>query len=222
MRWSRFGFIALLICLISGVAAASSFSFTGTFVQDDQMQSFLFMAPSSTVLLRTWGYAGGVNAAGDKIAEGGFDPVLSLFDVTGGLPAGPLIDQNNDGAGVAIDPVTGNASDSLLSETTLDPTHVYLLVLTQYDNTANGPTYGDGFSRTGQGNFTSGAFGCGGTAPFCDSSTIYRTGLWAVDITGVASASAVGVPEPASVLSLGLGVAGLALLKYRRLARRRA
>ena len=85
MRLSRFGFVILAFCLSIGVAAAGNFSFTGTFSQDDQLQVFLFTAPSASTLLRTWSYAGGTNAAGQVILPGGFDPILSVFDATGGL-----------------------------------------------------------------------------------------------------------------------------------------
>ena len=111
--------------------------------------------------LRTWGYAGtglGTNAAGATILAGGFDPVLTVYDAgTVGLgPLSPYVDSNNDGAGVAIDLATGNAYDSLLTLAGLDPTHTYALVLSENDNLSPGypSTYGDGFSQTGQGNFT--------------------------------------------------------------------
>src|SRR3954464_13851032 len=99
MRLGRFGSVLLIICLFSSIAAAANFSFTGTFAKDDDLQIFLFTAPSTDVLLRTWGYAGGTNINGQVIPPGGFDPILSLYDATGGLGAlSPLIDTNDDGA----------------------------------------------------------------------------------------------------------------------------
>src|SRR5215471_10778164 len=115
MRVRRFGFGILAFCLSIGVAAAGNFSFTGVFTQDDQLQVFQFTAPSASTLLRTWGYAGGTNINGNLILPGGFDPILSVFDATGGLLSSSLLfDNNNDGAGVATDATTGSASDSLL------------------------------------------------------------------------------------------------------------
>lgn len=218
MRSCRLGIGFVVVCLLAGVASANSFSFNGSFIQDDQLQVFLFTAPSSSVLLRTWSYAGGVNAAGATIPAGGFDPVLSLFDATGGLSASSaFIDTNNDGAGVAIDPATGNAYDSLLLLSTLSASHTYALVLSQSGNFAAGPTYGDGFIQAGQGNFTGSANGCGGTAPFCESLGIYRNGMWAVDIVGVGAASEPGsVPEPGTILSGLIGIGALALMRRRR------
>src|ERR1700694_5566745 len=98
--------ILAVLAFLAGIASAADFSFTGTFSQDDQLQVFTFKVDTpSTVLMRTWGYAGGTNAAGQMIPRGGFDPILSLFDSTG-----MLIGLNEDGTGfVAPDPHTGAA-----------------------------------------------------------------------------------------------------------------
>jgi len=221
MRLSRFGFLVLAFCFSIGVAAAGNFSYTGAFSQDDQLEVFLFTAPSASTVVRTWSYAGGINDAGQVILPGGFDPILTVFDATGGLVAGSsLIDSNNDGAGVDTDPVTGNAFDSQLVLNLLTPGSTYALILSQNDNVANGPTYGDGFSRSGQGNFTAGAFGCPGTDPFCDASPAQRNGQWAVDILGVGSATDVtntgAVPEPGTTLLLVTGLSSLVVLGRRQ------
>lgn len=89
--------------LTMGAAQATpqNFSFTGTFSQDDNVQLFHFtVGDTSTVTLRTWSYAGGVNAAGQTIARGGFDPILALFDGTG-----VLINQNDDGGCGLVAPI---------------------------------------------------------------------------------------------------------------------
>jgi hypothetical protein len=162
-----------------------------------------------------------MNAAGQMILPGGFDPILSVFDATGGLVTSSLlVASNNDGAGVDTDPATGNAFDSLLVLNALNPGGIYVLILSQNDNSANGPTYGDGFGRTGQGNFTAGAFGCPGTDPFCDASPAQRNGQWAVDILGVETASDItnagAVPEPGTTLLLVTGLSSLVLLGRRK------
>ena len=224
MRVCRFGFGIVAVCLSIGVAAAGDFSFTGTWTQDDQLEVFQFTAPSPITMLRTWGYAGGTNANGQVILPGGFDPILTVFDATGGLVSSSvLVDSNNDGAGVDTDGTTGNAFDSLLLLSALNPGGTYVLILSQNDNFANGPTYGNGFGRDGQGNFTAGAFGCVGTAPFCESPFVpQRTGDWAVDITGVESAADItnnggaGVPEPGTIVLLAAGLTSLVLLGRRR------
>jgi hypothetical protein len=221
MNFRRFVPAILYLCVSAGVAGAATFSFTGTFVQDDQLTIFLFTAPSPTVTLRTWSYAGGTDASGQLIAPGGFDPILSVFDATGGLTAGSLLlADNNDGAGVPTD--LGNGFDSLLSIPGLSVGGTYAVVLSQNDNAANGPVFGSGFVRDGQGNFTPGAFGCLGTS-FCDSSANQRNGNWEVDILGVGSATiqgAAATPEPTSLLLSAAGIAGL-VLRRRRVAQSR-
>ena len=224
MRSSVLGMATMAVCLFGGTAVAGTFSFQGTFTADDQLQVFLFSAPSASVLLRTWSYAGGTNAASTPIHAGGFNPVLTLFDATGGLSGmSILITSNDDGAGVATDSSTGNAYDSLLSLTGLNAGHTYALILSENDNLAIGPAYGDGFSEAGNGNFTGSLNNCGGTDPFCENGLgingpVYRNGNWAVDITGVRDATEQGaaVPEPASVGLLAAGAAILAALKRRR------
>jgi hypothetical protein len=212
MRLSRFGLVILAFCLFAGVATAGNLSFSGVFTQDDQLQVFLFTAPSAGATVRTWSYAGGTNANGQKFLAGGFDPVLSVFDASGGLLGSSLlVDSNNDGAGVAADPVTSNAFDSLL---VLGAAGTYALVLSENDNLP-GPTYADGFTRSGQGNFTGGANGCGDQVPFCEDPFLpLRTGQWAVDILGGDAVTA-ATPEPASMLLLVSGIVGLGLLRRR-------
>jgi hypothetical protein len=216
MRLSRLGIVTLAFCLSIGVASAGNISFTGTFTQDDQLELLQFTASSASVVIQTWGYAGGTNANGLPILPGGFDPFLSLFDANGGLlPGSLLIGSNNDGAGVAADPVTGYASDSLLVMTLL-PGGTYVVVLSQNDNWAYGPTYGDGFHQSDMGNFTASENGCSDTAPFCTGPTLpNRTGNWAVDILGVDSAADISAPEPGSMLLLATGLTSLMLLRRR-------
>jgi hypothetical protein len=222
---SRLGLVISVVCLSAGLARANDFSFTGTFVQDDQLQLFLFTAPSANTIVRTWGYAGGTNANGQVIPAGGFDPLLSVFDATGGLVGSSSLIALND-AGTpcpdqapncaSADPVTGSAWDALLVLDTLNPGGTYALILSQTNNDPNQitGTFGDGLSHSGVGNFTAAEFHCCGTTPFWDGNCDQRTGNWAVDISGVGAAinaGAIITPEPGSLLVFAAGITGLAL-----------
>lgn len=207
---------AAAISLFTGAstASAANFSFTGNFALDDDVQLFNFNVTSeSMVTLRTLSYAGGVNAAGETIARGGFDPILILYD-----SAGNVIDWNDDpGPGVVpTDPTTNSYWDAFL--TALLAPGSYIVSLTQYDNFSSG-TLADGFWREGEGNFTV-YIGCPNSGPaFNDASGqpgCARDSHWAVDVLNVADASAVPVPEPASLSLFGLGLLGLGFIRHRK------
>jgi len=217
--------IAFFTCLgaFSGSASASAFSFTGTFVSDDQSQVFSFVAGAGSAIIRTWGYGGsgaGTNAAGQIILPGGFDPYLSLFDAGSSLLLStPLLAVNdNGGASVVPDPITGEFFDSYLDTAavplTLTPGAKYWVVLTESPSSPLGSTYGDGFSGDGQGNYTGSIYGCL-TAGFCDADGNQRNGNWALDISGVVSAHT--VPEPAPFWMTGTAFAILLFVWRRRI-----
>lgn len=202
----------LAACLLSAApAVAGNFSFVGTFDQDDNVQLFNFVVgAASNVTLRSWGYAGGVNAAGTTIAQGGFDTILALFDSTGAF-----IDQNDDGGCslVAADAETGVCYDTFL--TAALGAGSYTVAVMQYNNFALGPNLSNGFVRSGQGNFTT-EFGCSENQPafndVTDGAGCGRSNAWAFDILNVEDAVAPprAVPEPASwaLMISGLGLAG--------------
>ena len=208
------------IMLASSPAYATDFSFIGNFTQDDNVQLFNFtVGAPSTVTLRTWSYAGGVNAAGNPIARGGFDPILALFD-----SAGNLIQQNDDGGcGNVSQDISGTCYDTFL--TAMLGTGNYTVAVMQYDNFANGPNLSDGFENDGAGNFTS-AFSCAAAqTSFRDvsgSSACGRDSHWAFDILNVAEAVVVGngVPEPSTwaMMLLGFGAIGASMRVNRKKA----
>lgn len=219
--------MALVMCIgmalmLAPLAQADNFSFTGNFTQDDNVQLFNFtVGASSNVILRSWSYAGGVNAAGQSIPEGGFDPILAFFD-----NSGLLIGQNDDGgcALVPADSVTGECYDVYLAVNDL-PAGKYTVSVMEYDNFANGPNLSDGFLEQGNGNFTT-EFANSSTAPGCskfiDVTGDCRDGRWAFDILGADQASTPPptiTPEPAAVVLFGTGMlilAGVWTLKKRR------
>ncbi|NRF70314.1 PEP-CTERM sorting domain-containing protein [Aquincola sp. S2] len=191
-RTLRTALAAAAVAAGSVSAWAANVSFTGNLAGDNDVQTFSFtLATTADVTLRTWSYAGGINAAGDTIAAGGFDPIVSLF-LGNGIGA-ILLTSNDDDPSVATDPATGSALDALLAVTGL-PSGTYTVALSQFANFAIGPTLGDGFLGAGNTGFDG------------------RSAAWALDILGVDAA--VSVPEPSSLalalLALAAAAAGAA------------
>jgi hypothetical protein len=191
-------YVAILaIGVIAGNANATDFSFTGNFRDDDEVQEFHFAVtePSADVILRTWSYAGGTNAAGTEIAGGGFDPIVTLFNSS----TGRFILDKDDG-GLVVDPNTGNSLDSLLQSNLSEGN--YTATVTQYSSFANGSFLDEGFQGSEATNFSS------------------RDSHWALDILNVDSASLGNsyispIPEPESYALLLAGL-GLVTLMARR------
>src|SRR5947208_8666179 len=115
--------------LFAGVtASAANITLQGSFTEDDGIQLFdIVVAPSGSLDVRTYGYAGGATSTGAVVPRGGFDPVLTLFD-----SAGNFIADNDDGVGVGIDPITGQASDARITRNLAAGN--YIVALTPYDN----------------------------------------------------------------------------------------
>jgi hypothetical protein len=195
---------AASLSLGSAAQAASNFSFTGALDDPSSVLFFDFnVGAASMVTLRSWSYAGGVNAAGATIARGGFDPILAVF----ALPTGDRIGQNDDGAGVAVDAVSGRAFDTLITGF-LNPGDYRVSVMV-FPNFA--PT-----------NVFTGTFP--GATTFVDASGVDlqpRSNQWAFDILNVNSAVLVpAVPEPQSwaLLIAGFGLTGAAMRRRRMAA----
>jgi hypothetical protein len=243
IRWQGLAALVLLL-LVSPLAGATDFSFTGTFSYDTDLQYFTFTLanPTADVTLRTWSYAGGTNADGTEIPAGGFEPQLNLYELDGSQMnpgmSGPCTIPltGNPVADLLPNPTTGACADVYYPTTNSFPGGVwdagtYIVVLSSWANPGTGPTLSDGFLAAAQGipvpsNFTCqvGTPGVQGNPPtygvdqpFCDEwdPSVQDNGNWALDILGVDSASEMATPEPGS-LSLGL-LCGVLLLvgRYR-------
>jgi hypothetical protein len=206
-------FIALALAPL--ISRATNVTLEGTFNADDNVQLFtVAIAAPAAVDIRSYGYAGGTTSTGTVVPAGGFDTILTLFDASG-----VFIDDNDEGAGVALDPLTGLAADARIT-TTLTAGN-YIVALTQFDSFSIG-NLADGFAETGNPHFTADpSFTTGGSCPgglFRDISGTAgncRTGNWGVDFVTVASVTPVAsTPEPSVMLLTGIGLALLVVGRW--------
>ena len=194
-KFSLAALAATAMIALAAPASATNFSFVGTLATDDEVLFFNFNVGSlSLVTLRTYSYAGGVNAAGAVIARGGFDPILSLYNSVTGAKVG----ENDDGttSQVATDSVSGQAYDTFFTKSL--GAGSYTVAITEFDNF--------GHSNLANGFAGSSFVGFGDASDVANNP---RDGHWAFDVLNVSSASQVGVvPEPAT---WGLMIGGFAL-----------
>ena len=218
MTWARCGLAAGLFLSVTAWAdpIIPTLSFGGNFSSDDQILTipFILSAPG-TVTLSTVSFAGGLDGDGNTILGGGFEPVLSLFEGTG---AQNLIGQDTTGGtlpggcgGRGIDGASGYCLDALLQQSLNAGT--YLLALTESDNIANGPSFFDGFSQQGQGNFTGTEF-TGTPGSFILFDGTQRTSAYLVNLTG--DNLSTPTPEPFSAGLMAIGFAAVGLVRRKR------
>jgi hypothetical protein len=207
--------IALILALCASVSSASAanISYTGQFTYDNEVKLIQFTVDAlSTIGLRSYSYAGGVNAAGETIARGGFDPIIALFN-----SAGQLIGDQDDGgcSKVGTDAVTRQCWDINYS-VKLGP-GTYTASIMQYNNYSVSNNLADGFYYAGDQyrNFRNG---------FVDEMDVKRNGNWALDLLNVSPPTPAGseVPEPGSIWLVGAALAGMTALRRKAKAPRGA
>src|SRR5947209_5572275 len=184
----------LAFTLLSTICSAGDFSFSGTFTDTNQVQYITFTVNSgSKVVIQSYSYGGGTNAAGLSIQRGGFDPSVVLFRGTDSFA--PVFKTTDDEYGCAQgtrDAVTNICYD-VYWEGTSQPTDPgapvaafepgrYVVALTNYGNFNNGLSLGDGFSNTGSGFTCAGVSRFAVAGAFTDCTGNARDGHWALDI----------------------------------------
>jgi hypothetical protein len=99
-------YITLTLCFLAAAALglpAESLSYTGSLSSPEDVFEVPFtLWSTSAVTIQTWAFGGGVNANGQTIEAGGFDPLIALFSGTGSSATlvtdssgNPLVDADN-------------------------------------------------------------------------------------------------------------------------------
>jgi hypothetical protein len=205
----------------SGVCEADTMSQTGTLASpEDTVLIPIVLTSAGDVTLQTYGFGGGVNAAGTAIAPGGFDPFVGLFSGTG--DGAVFVDGTSDiltnytpgcpPAGTVMLGGSATCGDVNMQFTGLAAgTYTVLLSEGEYIPFATfegpGGTLGDGFV-----DLTAGVFQTCNTNGDCNDDTAN----WALDITTSAGTTPAPVPEPPSVELVCMATALAGAWMYRR------
>ena len=226
MNISRYSLLAVCLVGLSSTVYASTISQTGSLASPEDTYQLQFnVGSTSTITLQTWGFGGGVNAAGNTIPAGGFDPFISFFDASGNIvdiggdpnnPAGTSDTVSNYSSFMGCPPagtVAFSNGDNVCGDITMSfqlAAGNYSLVLSDADYQPFA-VYDNGNLSEGFIDFTGGVF------QTCDINSAGATACitpdanWAFDLSGVTQAP---VPEPSTLVLVVSGL-GLCLSRFR-------
>jgi len=198
-----------LLGMGGGAQAAMDYDFSGAFTKDNDVLQVNFTVDTErdvTFFTSSWD-------------EGGFDPILTLWD-----GAGDFIIRWDDSAKDSGSALSNGVSYSYgFSDVYYVRTLAagsYSATITQWDNDANGPNLADGFYYDTEPHFTF-VMGFGDQPDFNGATAAVdpRTGDLAFHIVNVSTAGENGVnpvPVPGSLLLFGSALAGLVGVKRRK------
>ena len=179
------------LALLASATQAAVVNLSGVFTADDEQARIELKLPGP----------GPLRVASTSWALSGFAPVLALFD-----NAGQLLQLDSGSSHVCGAPGSGPADfstgfcwDALIDTPTA--AGAYTLVLTQDGNLPNGPLLDDGYSQTGQPDYTGFNAGQPGLR-FVNVDGSRREGFWSLNI------SADGLQVGLGAFSAGLGGGG--------------
>lgn len=195
---------------------------TGTFDSTDSFLLTLTLGTASDVTLQTYGFGGGVNAAGMMISPGGTDPFVGLFSGTGNAALflnGTSLDLTNYTPGCPPANTVSDFGDTACGDVTLTfdalAAGMYTVLLSdgQY---VPCPAVSTGCATLGDGafDFTGGVF-CNAADTTTGTPCPNASGAWALDVT-TSPATTTPASEPASLALLGTGLLAVAGLCKRR------
>ena len=204
--------------VLIAAAQANTTSYTGTLASSDATVEFVVnLANAGTVTLQTYGFGGGINAAGTPISAGGTDPFLAIFSGTGNSaailtdisanPFGTSLDLTNYGnpdflgcppAGAPLFGGSAQCGDITMSLSLAVGTYTVLLSDGQYiaDAVFDNGTLGEGFTDLTGGSFCN---------LVINGVSCTNSGAYALDITTPSAP----VPEPATLALFAGGLTAI-------------
>lgn len=215
------GLVLYVAVLGTARGYADTVSYTGTLANpEDSFFTTVSVAAGGSLTLQTFGFGGGLNAAGATFRAGGFDPFVGLFEGTG--DGAVFVDGTSDiltnytpgcppAGTVAVGSIAGLCGDVVLSFSSL-AAGTYTVLLTDGDYLPaavfeDSGTLGDGFF-----DLSGGAFQTCVDENNCNTDTAN----WALDISTSTNSAPPAVPEPSSVELAGSGALFIVAWMYRR------